>query len=747
MKLRSHVWLFVAAFSLLAAIAEHAARQRAHEPAAASPQNVILVAIDGIRMSEAFGARDRYLTHLWNDLKPSGTLFPNVWNLGPTYTSVGHSQNLTGAWQFLPNNGRLRPLQPTLMEYYLRETGDDPTKCWVISGKGNSWHMDYSSFPGFGRHYGATLEGAGLDIQDQDVFDRSVAVMKRHRPRFMYIVLANVDDAAHEATTQEYGKAFELYVEAIRHADALVYKLWNEIQSDPHYQDRTTLLVTTDHGRHADGYEHGIGEHGGTDEGSQRIFLFAIGPGVRKGAVINRRAEQIDIAPTAARIMGLSMPTAEGRVLEDIFDKNAPEATRRDGGGLAFTPLDSIQAEAARWRARYERPLVAQVADAAIRGAAETKYAWDMGDALALRGLIASGVVLDRPEYVDFARRWADHYLSAGTPKRGVRSVYPAMVWLDLYEQTGDSRYLAAARRLVDGFLAAPPDGRSPSGLFYYAPPEDVWKGWYAQTTLFGGAYADRQIIGIETPFCLSPLLARLGRLTNHDSYAAEAVRQLLLHAEALGVANGLLRNTALDAVPARADRYWAESTGNQDPVLWARGNMYFLVALTETLPLLPLASDATQRLRPILLKLWEALINRQRQDGMWNDDLSGQVSNPETTAVGLAIYGLLEGQAFSGTVLSQTDAGGAVRNTTMHLMRAWQALRFYVSPDGGVVNAGGEIVPGVRKYRGFPPPVFAHSRQAYPWSNGAFLLAGAKLKQYLERYRGQFPSAVVPVI
>lgn len=723
---------------------------RAQQPlagsSAADRQNVVMVAIDGIRMSEAFEARDRYLKHLWTDLKPQGTLFTNVWNLGPTYTSVGHAQNLTGAWQFLPNNGRLRPLQPTLMEYYLRLTGEDPTTCWVISGKGNSWHMDYSAFPGFGRHYGGMLEGAGLDIQDQDVFDKSVAVMKRDRPRFMYIVLANVDDAAHEAVAQDYSKAFELYTEAIRHADALVFRLWNEIQSDSHYRDRTTLFVTTDHGRYADGYKHGIGEHGGTDEGSQHMFLFAVGPGIRKGTVIAERVEQIDIAPSAARLLGVSMPAAQGRVLEQLFSPSALAAHKEDNNQRPAGNRDT-ETEAARWRSRYERPLLPLVADAAIRDAAPTTFAWDMGDALLLRGLIAAGRALDRREYADFATRWADHYLAAGTPRRGVRSVYPAMVWLDLYEHTRDTKYLTAATRLVDEFLAAPPDGRSQSGLLYYAPPGDVWKGWYAKTTLFGGPYTDRLIIGIETPFSVSPLLARLATLTRREAYASEAVRQLLLHAEALAAGNGLFRNTALDAAPEKADRYWFESVDNIDPVLWARGNMYLLLALTETLRYLPPGTDGAPRLQPILRKLWEALINRQGQDGMWSDDLSGQVSNPETTAVGLAIYGFLEGQALSGNVLAQTEAGGAVTNATMHLVRAWQALRMYVSPDGAVVNAGGEIVPGVRKYRGFPPPVFAHSRQAYPWSNGAFLLAGAKLKDYLQRYRDRFPSSVLPAI
>jgi hypothetical protein len=46
--------------------------------------------------------------------------------------------------------------------------------------------------------------------------------------------------------------------------------------------------------------------------------FIAAGAGVRRGVALDR-IRLIDIAPTAARLLGIPAPPAEGRVLEEIF--------------------------------------------------------------------------------------------------------------------------------------------------------------------------------------------------------------------------------------------------------------------------------------------------------------------------------------------------------------------------------------------------------------------------------------------
>ena len=65
-------------------------------------------------------------------------------------------------------------------------------------------------------------------------------------------------------------------------------------------------------------YRHGRATHGYMPEkGPQPIFL-AAGPRVRKGAVLER-CELVDDAPTLAAMLGLRLPEAQGRVLNELL--------------------------------------------------------------------------------------------------------------------------------------------------------------------------------------------------------------------------------------------------------------------------------------------------------------------------------------------------------------------------------------------------------------------------------------------
>ena len=45
-------------------------------------RNVFVVCIDGLRGTEAFDAEhpEQYIPHMWNDLKPQGSLYHNIYN-------------------------------------------------------------------------------------------------------------------------------------------------------------------------------------------------------------------------------------------------------------------------------------------------------------------------------------------------------------------------------------------------------------------------------------------------------------------------------------------------------------------------------------------------------------------------------------------------------------------------------------------------------------------------------------------
>ena len=99
--------------------------------------HVFIVVMDGVRYSETFGDPEhRFIPHLFNDLRPQGTLFTHYYNRGVTITRQGHSTLISGTWQNVPNGGP-RLTRPTLFEYYRDEKRVPPMKCWSVFGKEN----------------------------------------------------------------------------------------------------------------------------------------------------------------------------------------------------------------------------------------------------------------------------------------------------------------------------------------------------------------------------------------------------------------------------------------------------------------------------------------------------------------------------------------------------------------------------------------------------------------------------------
>ena len=67
-------------------------------------------------------------------------------------------------------------------------------------------------------------------------------------------------------------------------------------------------------------YKTGRATHGHHPDKGVQPTLFAFGPDIEPGVVIDR-AHLVDEAPTFARALGLEMKDVDGRVLEEIFKK------------------------------------------------------------------------------------------------------------------------------------------------------------------------------------------------------------------------------------------------------------------------------------------------------------------------------------------------------------------------------------------------------------------------------------------
>ncbi|HEV8537788.1 MAG TPA: alkaline phosphatase family protein [Bacteroidota bacterium] len=268
--------------------------------------HVFIIVVDGVRYSESLGGKANYMPHIWNDLRPKGTIYTNFRNDGLTLTCPGHAAILTGNWQKIANDGSEEFSDPTLFELFRKQTKLPEQSCYVVSGKAKLRILSHSTNGAYGEKYGAivNLGESGTNI---DTWERLAAVMSRDHPNAVIVNFAETDIAGHA------GK-WDRYVRAAAEVDSLIWLLWNKIQSDSLYKNSTTLFVTNDHGRHDD--QHGgFKNHGDSCEGCRHIMLLALGPAFKAGGIVNDPAFQVDLAPTAAGILGLDFPVVQGRNL------------------------------------------------------------------------------------------------------------------------------------------------------------------------------------------------------------------------------------------------------------------------------------------------------------------------------------------------------------------------------------------------------------------------------------------------
>jgi hypothetical protein len=130
-----------------------------------------------------------------------------------------------------------------------------------------------------------------------DAFTHNYALeyLKRKRPRLLYIAYGETDDFAHD-------EHYDFYLQAARRTDGFIQEIWNWLQSEAQYRNRTTLLITTDHGR-------GVGPrwttHGNDVVGAEEIWIAVLGPDTPALGEVSGQFYQNQIAGTIAALLNL----------------------------------------------------------------------------------------------------------------------------------------------------------------------------------------------------------------------------------------------------------------------------------------------------------------------------------------------------------------------------------------------------------------------------------------------------------
>ena len=148
--------------------------------------------------------------------------------------------------------------------------------------------------------------GSGYD-NDAGVASKIQEVLAKEHPRLLVANFPSVDGAGHRGP-------MDAYVKAIQEADRHIAAIFAATEAAAFYKGQTAVFVVNDHGRHTDNFR----EHGWCNcEGCRHVLLFAAGPDFKQGVVVTKdKAETVDVAVTAAAILGFEIPGAKGKVME-----------------------------------------------------------------------------------------------------------------------------------------------------------------------------------------------------------------------------------------------------------------------------------------------------------------------------------------------------------------------------------------------------------------------------------------------
>ncbi|WP_346239214.1 hypothetical protein ABDK00_010785 [Niabella insulamsoli] len=333
---------------------------------AKSPENVIVITIDGCRWNEVFGGADSAI--LFNE-KFKKTEFKRLsgrfWHLDPRER---RKKLMPFMWSTIEKEGRIYGNKNFGSDVYVRNKTSisNPGYAEIFTGYADpaivsnelSYNKNINLFaflnkqPGFKNKVASfaswdralgylnaeendfLINGGYLDVKgdalsplqktlnnlqqlyhakessrpDYITYLHAKEYVRLHQPRALSIGFAWTDDMAHDGS-------YPKYLEKILEFDNMIQDLWQYVQSLPQYKNNTVMFITVDHGR---GYEEQWVSHGAQTPHANEIWFAIIGAGITRKGEIKKAGVyyQDQFAQTLAHLLGFT------------FTANHPVATR-----------------------------------------------------------------------------------------------------------------------------------------------------------------------------------------------------------------------------------------------------------------------------------------------------------------------------------------------------------------------------------------------------------------------------------
>ena len=293
-------------------------------------ENVILITLDGVRTHEMFDGldlsivkaatkkgsveetplykrywaesaqqrREKLMPFFWTVLmKQNGSIAGNR-TLGSTvrltnghwFSYPGYSEILTGQANdaVIKSNDKVRNPNATVLQFLKGKLKLKPEKVaafaswdvfdWIVESESgaitsNAGYEGYETVdPGINELSKLQFETVTpWDSVRNDIYTFRFAMshLRTHQPRVLYLALGETDDWAHD-------NRYDRVLQTLTRTDEYLKELWGFLQSHKQYKDKTTILITTDHGRGLT--PANWSDHGSDVEGAQYIWLAAVGP-------------------------------------------------------------------------------------------------------------------------------------------------------------------------------------------------------------------------------------------------------------------------------------------------------------------------------------------------------------------------------------------------------------------------------------------------------------------------------------
>jgi hypothetical protein len=138
--------------------------------------------------------------------------------------------------------------------------------------------------------------------------------LKQYKPRVLYLAFDETDDLAHEGN-------YKMYLTEAHQEDAFLQELWQYLQTDPVYKNKTTLIVTCDHGRGDAPLDNWRG-HGSWIKNSEQTWIAVIGPDTPADGIVKSSTTTYhkQLAQSIAKLLGLDFKANAGHEVADPIE-------------------------------------------------------------------------------------------------------------------------------------------------------------------------------------------------------------------------------------------------------------------------------------------------------------------------------------------------------------------------------------------------------------------------------------------